>query len=86
MKTNEQLKYQWVEWDRLTEAPWTDLFQLTFSVRQQSNPSVPRSLPDTDENYIQQFFLVKDLSLQSMIVSVLMGFLDSIVISVTFTR
>lgn len=49
----------WKSRDALNEAEWEELYRLTFSILSKSNPSILRSLPESKEHYIQDFFLLK---------------------------
>ncbi|MDA8416721.1 MAG: hypothetical protein M0Z78_06610 [Betaproteobacteria bacterium] len=59
MLADKRLKHLWGKRDDLTEAGWADLYQLIFGMLKRSNPSILRSLPESKEHYIQDFFLIK---------------------------
>ena len=59
MQSNERLSKLWVARDELTESEWEELYKLTFSILGRSTPSILRSLPESKEHYIQDFFLLK---------------------------
>lgn len=59
MQADNHLTPLWERRDNLTEAEWEELYKLIFSILTRSNPSILRSLPESKEHYIQDFFLLK---------------------------
>jgi len=59
MQVNERLKSLWGAREGLSEAEWDELYRLVFSILNRSHPSILRSLPESKEHYIQDFFLMK---------------------------
>jgi hypothetical protein len=55
----KQLTHLWQSRDDLTQAEWEALYILVFDILKRSNPSILRSLPESKEHYIQDFFLLK---------------------------
>lgn len=61
MQENERLTALWSAREELTEDEWEELYRLVFSILNRSNPSILRSLPESKEYYIQDFFQHKVL-------------------------
>lgn len=59
MQANNRLTPLWANRESLTEAEWDELYRLIVSILSKSNPSILRSLPESKEHYIQDFFLLK---------------------------
>ena len=59
MQSSDRLIQLWKSRDDLTEAEWAELYKLIFGILKRSNPSILGSLPESKENYIQDFFLLK---------------------------
>jgi hypothetical protein len=59
MQDNERLSQLWCARDALSEAEWEALYKLVVAILKRSNPSILRSLPESKEHYIQDFFLLK---------------------------
>ena len=59
MQTDNRLVQLWERRDELTEAEWEELYKLILSILKRSAPSILRSLPESKEHYIQDFFLLK---------------------------
>jgi len=55
----DRLLLLWKSRDDLTEAEWGELYKLVFGILKRSNPQILRSLPESKEYYIQDFFLLK---------------------------
>lgn len=54
-----RLSQLWINRDNLTQVEWEELYRLVFGILKRSNPSILRSLPESKEHYIQDFFLLK---------------------------
>jgi len=61
MQTDKRLVQLWESRDKLSEAEWEELYKLIFAIIKRSNPSILRSLPDSKEHYIQDFFPVQGI-------------------------
>ena len=59
MQVDNRLVQLWERRDELTEAEWEELYKLIFGILKRSAPSILRSLPESKEHYIQDFFLLK---------------------------
>ncbi len=59
MQANERLPKLWAARDELTVSEWEELYRLILSILGKSTPSILRSLPESKEHYIQDFFLLK---------------------------
>lgn len=59
MNSSDRLVALWSRRDGLSQDEWTELYQLIVSILKRSNPSILRSLPESKEHYIQDFFLHK---------------------------
>ncbi len=59
MQSNDRLSQLWAARDELTETEWEELYKLVFGILSRANPSILRSLPESREHYIQDFFLLK---------------------------
>lgn len=59
MSSNDRLVALWSKRDELSSDEWGELYQLVFRILKRSNPSILRSLPESKEHYIQDFFLHK---------------------------
>ncbi len=59
MILNDRLTQLWAARDELTEAEWEELYKLVFGILSRATPSILRSLPESKEHYIQDFFLLK---------------------------
>jgi hypothetical protein len=59
MQADNRLVQFWEGRDKLTETEWAELYQLVLVILKRSNPSILRSLPESKEHYIQDFFLNK---------------------------
>ena len=59
MQAITRLTPLWENREALTEAEWEELYRLVFGILSKSNPSILRSLPESKEHYIQDFFLLK---------------------------
>jgi hypothetical protein len=56
MPADTSLAPLWGNRENLTEAEWEELYKLVFSIFKRRNPSIMRSLPESTEHYIQDFF------------------------------
>lgn len=61
MQADNRLVQLWECRDDITEVEWEELYKLIFGILKRSNPSILRSLPESKEHYIQDFFLLKVL-------------------------
>lgn len=59
MQVDNRLTQLWDNRDDLVEAEWEELYGLIVRILKRSNPSILRSLPESKEHYIQDFFLLK---------------------------
>lgn len=57
--SDSRLVQLWGSRDQLSEVEWTELYNLVFAILKRSNPNILRSLPESKEQYIQEFFLIK---------------------------
>lgn len=59
MPADNRLAQLWQRRDGLNEAEWDELYRLVCVILKRSFPSILRSLPESKEHYIQDFFLLK---------------------------
>lgn len=57
--SDSRLVQLWSSRDHLSEVEWTELYNLVFAILKRSNLSILRSLPESKEYYIQEYFVIR---------------------------